>query len=121
MKDTLYCPICNNKLKNKKLKNQNLYLINNCSDYIERTCSDGFNHTLQFFTEQKTKKVHLLKTSLNHNYSKFIEIDYLNNKSRISCFKMGKPEYIEIDKVIDTDFPKLDNLKNKINTYVAFS
>jgi len=121
MNDTLYCPVCNNKLKNKNLPNQKLYAVDNQSDYIERTCSSGFNHSLRFFTDKKTKKVHLLKTSISPNYSRFIEIDFLNHKSKISCFKMGESEAININKIIEPDFPNLSNLKNKVDVYVKFS
>ena len=120
MIDTNKCPICSEKLKNRKLKNHYLYFVENISDYIEKTCSNGMNHTVQIFTDVKTKKIHLLKTSLSHDYSKFIEFDFLNSKSRISYFKLGIPEYINIKKLINPDFPKLINIKDKVNTYVNF-
>lgn len=120
MIDTLLCPICSNKLRNRNIKNHYAYAIDNVSNYIERTCSGGMNHSLQMLTEQDTKKVHFLKTSLNHTYSRFIEIDFLNNKSRISCLKLGKPEYIEIKKIFTPDFPELSVLKEKVETLVTF-
>lgn len=120
MIDTLNCPICNNRLKNKKFNEHYLHIANNVSNYIERTCKSGMNHSLQFFTEESTKKVHLLKVSLSPNYSRFIEIDYLNSKCRISCLKMGQPEYIELKKIIAPDFPNLSILKEKVETLVTF-
>jgi len=117
MHDTLYCPICNNKLKNKKLINYKSYFIGNISNYIQRTCTNGMNHTLQFITEEKTKKVHSLKTSLNELYSRFIEIDFVNYKSRISFFNFGKPDHLIINNIFDLDFPNLKKIKEKVEIY----
>ena len=108
MEDTLTCPICNNKLRN-------LYLI----DFqIERTCV-GINHTLQFIV--KNKQVLFLKTSLESNYSKFIDIDFVDKKCKIIMLKMSKPFYIEIPKLLEPDFPLLLSLKEKVSLYVTFS
>jgi hypothetical protein len=73
------------------------------------------------YVEKYTKQVHWLSTSLNHNYSQFIDIDLLNNKSRICCNKMGKTSYIDIPKVIMPDFPNLNFLKEKVNKYILLS
>lgn len=120
MIDTKNCPICNQKLKNRNLKDHYLYFVDNVSDYTEKVCSNGINHTIQIFTDSKTKKIHLLKTSISHDYSKFIEIDFLNSKSRISYFKLGKPEYVNVKKIIYPDFPNLKSIKDKVDTYVKF-
>lgn len=120
MLDTLHCPVCNLKLKNKKLNNYHLHSVNNISDYFERNCTNGMNHFVQMFTHQKSKEVHFLKTSLAPNFTRFIEIDFLNKKSRISCFKMGQPEYIEVKKIMSPDFPFLNSLKEKVETFVTF-
>lgn len=120
MNDTLKCPICKSKLKNKNLLNHNLYLTNSIGNYIQRTCS-GMNHMLQFFIEIKTKKVVGLKTSLVHDYSKFIEINFIDNKSKITCFKMGIPNNIYLPNIPRLDFPEFKELNDKINKLITFS
>jgi len=119
MIDTLFCPVCNLKLKNRKL-DQYIFYIENSSNYIERTCSNGMNHVLQILVDKKTKDVHWLKMSLSDNFSKFIEIDYLNNKSKITFFHKKNKEFIDLPKVIEPDFSNLNSLKEKVNTYVKF-
>ena len=121
MHDTKVCPICGLKMRTINLKNRLLHLVNKQSDYIERTCSKGLNHTLMLFTDYKTGQVDFIKLSLNPKYSKFLEIDFINQKCRISCKKDGKTENIEINKMIYPDFPELTDLKSKVNLYVTFS
>lgn len=121
MDDVLCCPICGNKLRNNYLPNKLLHQVNKIAKYVERSCTTGHNHTLMFYTDETTKQVDLLKLSLNASYSRFLEIDFVNQKCRISCFKDGKPDYIDIDKMIEPDFPELLNLKEKISIYIVFS
>jgi len=119
MDDSLHCPICQNKFRNIK-KNGPLHAIGKSGNYIERTCT-GMNHSLQLFTNTRTKKVDFLKLSLNPKYSRFLEIDYHNQRCRISCFKDGKPEYIDIPRLIEPDFPSLEKLRETISTFICFS
>jgi len=86
----------------------------------ERTCT-GPNHSLQIFSDVNTKKVDLLTLSLNPKYSRYLEIDFVNEKCRINCMKDGKSEYIHIDKMIEPDFPSLTKLKERVSLYVVFS
>lgn len=121
MDDILNCPICGNKLRNVKMANKLLHGTGKTSDYIERTCAQGRNHTIQFFTDEATNQVDLLKISLNPKYSRYLEINYVTKSCRISCMKAGKAEYIEIEKMIDPDFPDLIKLKERVAMYVVFS
>lgn len=121
MDDTLVCPICGNKLRNVNQKSKYLLPVSKTANYIERTCSTGMNHSLQLFTDGYTQKVDLLKLSLNPKYSRYLEIDFINQKCRISCLKAGKAEYINIPKMIQPDFPKLVKLKERVSMYVTFS
>jgi hypothetical protein len=79
------------------------------------------NHSLMLFADKATKKVDFLKLSLNPKYSRFLEIDYVNQKCRINCMKDQKSDYIEIDKMLHPDFPDLVKLKEIVNLYVVFS
>lgn len=121
IEDVTMCPICNSKLRTLRLIDKYHHIINKTSNYLERTCSQGMNHSLQLLTDESTKKVDFIKISLNHKYSRFIEIDFVNQKSRISCMKGGKVEYIEIDKIIMPDFPNLTKLKEKVSLFITFS
>jgi len=73
------------------------------------------------FADKATKKVDFLKLSLNPKYSRFLEIDYVNQKCRINCMKDQKSDYIEIDKMLYPDFPLLCELKKIVSLYVVFS
>lgn len=121
MDDTTSCPICSNKMRTTRLPNKYLHAIDKTANYFERSCTKGINHTLQLFTNESTKKVDLLRLSLNHKYSRFLEIDYINQKCRIFCFKNGEVEYIKVDKMIEPDFPNLSKLKEKVSLYIIFS
>ena len=121
MDDTLNCPMCGNRLRTINTPAKFLHYVGKTADYVERTCSRGMNHSLQLFTDDNTGKVDLLKLSLNPKYSKYLEIDFFNQKCRISLLKESKPFYIEIDKMIEPDFPLLVKLKERVNLYVVFS
>ncbi len=121
MDDVLHCPICGNKLRTSHHTNKILYPINRTGDYAERICSEGHNHIIAVWTNKTTKKVDLLKLSLNSKYSRFLEIDYVNQKCRITCAKDGEYEYIDIPKMIEPDFPDLVRLKEKVSLYIVFS
>ena len=121
MDDTLFCPICKIKLRNVK-RNGFLHSIGKSGDYIERTCSKGMNHRgLQLFGNQETGQVDLLRLPLHPQYSRHLEIDFYNQRCRISCRKDGQVEYIEIEKMLHPDFPDLVELKNRVALYITFS
>lgn len=120
MQDTLYCPICNSKFKNKKIIDEYLYSIDTKGNFIQRVCSSGLNHSILLISNLK-KEVVFIKTSLSSNYSKFIEINFINNRSVISCTKNGNRQLIHINKSINPDFPNLSLLISKVNNYINFS
>ena len=121
MREMWHCPICGNKMRGIKQKNTHLYFLNKTSNYSERTCN-GLNHCLQIYVDEKTKQVDLLKLSLNPTYDRFIFIDYYNQKCKIVCLKNNE-EYISIPipKMIEPDFPDLQNLKDRVSTFIMFS
>jgi len=121
MEDVITCPICNGKLRTLRLIDKYHHVVNKTANYIERTCSQGMNHSLQLLTDETTGQVDFIKISLNHKYSRFIEIDFINQKSRISCMKAGKAEYIDVDKIWEPDFPNLTKLKEKVALFITFS
>lgn len=122
MDDTLLCPICGKKMRTINLPDRFLNAVNKRADYTERTCTEGMNHRgLRFFADKATNQVDLLTLSLNPKNTKYLEIDFVNQKCRIRCMKDGKPEYINIDKMIQPDFPELTKLKDRVLMYVLFS
>lgn len=120
MDDVLICPICDNKMRTYHLKNKQLHSVKKTANYAERLCN-GHNHIVQFWADKATKKVDLIKISLKPNYSRFVEIDFVNKKCRIACATEGEYEYIEIPRVLVPDFPHLTELKKIINLFVVFS
>lgn len=120
MDDTLFCPICGNKFRNIKLNNKTLLSINKTANFMERTCA-GTNHVLILFSDVASKKIDFMKLSLDPKYSRFLEIDFINKKCRISCFKNSNPKYIEITNMIVPDFPKLEALKSQVELYIILS
>lgn len=120
MDDVLNCPICDSKLKTSHHKNKLLHPIDQTADYAERICN-GHNHIIAIWVNKATKKVDFMKLSLNSKYSRFLEIDWVNQKCRITCAKDNEYEYINIPKMIEPDFPNLTKLKEKVSLYITFS
>lgn len=120
MDDTTTCPICRKKMRTIKVQNMYLPSAGKTGTYFERTCS-GPNHSVQFFTNESTKLIDILKFSLDPKYSRYLEIDYVNSRCRIYCMKNGEAQYIHIDKMVELDFPNLEKLRERIAMYVTFS
>jgi hypothetical protein len=118
MDNTSSCPICEKKLSSTNALNKDN--LDKTTTYTERKCA-SMNHSIILLINDKTDKVDFIKMSLNPKYSRFIEIDFYNNKCRINCLKNGKPEYINIPKMIVPDFPELIKLKEKVGLFITFS
>jgi len=121
MDDVCFCPICNDKLKNVYLNKKTLFPVNKTSDYIQRICATGHNHSILIWTDAISNAIDFLKVSLDSKYSKWLEIDFVNSKCRIICAKNGKYQYIDIDKILDIDFPDMLKIKEKVNFLITFS
>lgn len=120
MDDTTACPICGKKMRTVKVQDMYLPPAGKTSTFFERTCS-GPNHSVQFYTDESTKLVDMLKFSLDPKYKRYLEIDYINGRCRIYCMKNGVAEYIHIPKMVEPDFPELEKLRERIAMYVTFS
>lgn len=120
MEDTTACPICEKKMRTVKVEDMYLPPVGKIGSFFERTCS-GPNHSVQFYTNESTKLVDMLKFSLDPKYKRYLEIDYINRRCRIYCMKDGEAKYIHIPKMVEPDFPNLEKLKEKISMYVIFS
>lgn len=120
MDDVLNCPICSTRMRTVHHANKLLHPIGQTADYAERICS-GHNHVIAIWTNKTTKKVDFMKLSLNSKYSRFLEIDWVNQKCKITCASGGEYEHIDIPKMIEPDFPDLVKLKERVNLYVVFS
>lgn len=121
MEDVLNCPICGDKFKNRHLNNKLLLPVGKLSNYVERLCSSGHNHIMNLWVDKKTNCVDLIKIGLDAKYSRFIEINFLQHKSRITCIKNGVYEFVDVPKLLELDFPYLAELKEKIDLYILFS
>lgn len=79
------------------------------------------NHFLQMFVDGYNKKIDVLEVSLDPGYSRCLQMDFVNRRCRVVCRKENKPEYINVPKMIEPDFPDLNRLKEKVSMYVVFS
>lgn len=79
------------------------------------------NHLLQFYYDKNTKQVDFLNLSLNPFYSRWVEVDFYNKKSRIIIYNNNERQYIELPRIIEPDFNNLTPLKEKISLFIAFS
>lgn len=120
MDDTTACPICGKRMRTVKAQDMYLPSAEKTGNFFERTCS-GPNHSVQFFTNEETGLIDILKFSLDSKYTRYLEIDYFNKRCRIFCMKNGEAKYIHIPKMIEPDFPNLEKLKERISIYVVFS
>ncbi len=120
MDDISHCPICRSKLKNQYLEDYFLWFCNKSDTYIQKTCLN-LNHSLQLFTNS-SNSVDLLKISLTPNFSQYIQIDFVNNISRLEIFspKSKTRENILIPEALIPDFPDCSVLKDKINSILLF-
>lgn len=117
MNDTNRCPICFTQLKIYKNA-----VLNGNQLLIKKICHSGLNHVFSCFTDPTSKNVVFVKFSLNNTYSFFTEIDYDKNSTVILGIKNSKESFrYEIPKIIEADFPKLEQFKEKIKLYVSFS
>lgn len=119
MQDTLYCPICGDKMRSKK-EQAYVLILNKDSNFIERTCT-GLNHCIQIVTDLTSKEVDFIKISLNRNFSRFIFIDFVNNSSDVVCLKKSIKQSFEVSKALIPDFPDLKELKRIVSLYIKFS
>lgn len=119
MDDTTECPICNNKLRTNTTSYMKHIEHGPAKPYISRTCTLGLNHTLQIFSFNS--KISLLKMSLDIEYSKFIEVNFVSNTCQILLLKNHSMKHIDIPKILDLDFPNLDSLRNKVDMFISFS
>jgi len=109
MENYSLCPICENKLR----------IIKKSTKLIEKTCTKGMNHSLQFLVSNNI--VQQLKVSLDAKYSKFIEINFAKNNGRIILLLKNKQTDIQIDKLLEPDFPSLKELKERVELYISIS
>jgi hypothetical protein len=119
MDDFTHCPICNDKMR--VLHGINLRLDKKILSLTERLCVKGMNHCLQSFSDPQTNEVVMIKTSLNPKFTKYVELYYLTNHSKILLCKDGGQKEILIDKLIEPDFPNLDKLRKKVDLFIIFS
>lgn len=110
MDDTLLCPICGHKFRN----------IKRSAEIIERVCP-GTNHVIQLFTNTVKQQVTEIKLSLDHKYSKHLNINYEKQSTQIICMRNSKPFYIDLPEVLELDFPNLVKIKKKVDLYILVS
>jgi hypothetical protein len=121
MDDVVLCPICGDKMRVSHLNNKFLYPVDKTSDYTERVCAANHNHVVNLWADKATNQVDYLRFSLNKEYSRWMEIDYVNQKSRITL-RMGTDyQYINIPRLLLPDFPDLVAMRDQIGLFLTFS
>ena len=111
MEDLILCPICGNILRTAHLNKFHLHIVGKTANYAERTCPGAHGHSIMFWTDKTTNQIDFLKVSLNCNYSRFVEIDFLNKETRVLCSRNGKFDVINVGRLLIPDFPDLSELR----------
>lgn len=106
MQDVLYCPICANTLRNRNF-NKSIY----------RSCNKGIAHFLSI--KIFNKEVERISLILDDYTS--LTVDFKENISTYYYDPLKPMSRINIPKVIEPDFPKLEKLKEKLSVYVLFT
>jgi hypothetical protein len=119
MDDAHNCPICNSVLKITNKKDIFLSEIKTWGNFAIKICP-GANHFLKIISNDQKEMVWLM-CSLNKEYTKFIIINYYQQRCLIICSKNNIRQSIAIDKLLMPDFPHLHLLKKKVDMYVALS
>lgn len=120
MNDTTRCFLCYSQLKSLK----NCYNKQYKKYWLKRYCQANINHTCVFYTDSISKKIISLTITVLHNskQSMIAEFDFKDNNTTIKMLENNKEiNKIEIPKIIEPDFPKLEEFKEKIRSYVLFS
>jgi len=79
------------------------------------------NHFFQLFFNKSSLNVDYLRFSINPDYSIYLDLDFVNQKTRITLFEENKPSYIHLNKLLTPDFPKLIQIKKKVSLYTKLS
>lgn len=118
MEDTRYCLICQSKLRNCHIRDPILGIKNKSSaQYLQRKCP-LVSHFFLILLNKETDQVEYLK--LSWNPSTFISIDFSSDESKISFFNKSCPiKQIDIPRILNTDFPHLSSLKEKISSFTS--
>lgn len=118
MDDIRFCPICEHKLKifhKSNLKNSSGKV------YTEKLCIFS-NHVFQYFMDKDSKNIDVLKLSLGPNYSKIIEINFIDKTTNVTIMNTSKVNLtFLIPKLLELDFPNLESLNEKIGLYMTYS
>ena len=121
MEDILLCPICGNKMRVLHLNNKFLYPVEKTANYTERVCANNHNHVVSLWADKATNQVDYLRFSLNKEYSRWVEIDYVNQKSRVTLREGTDYRYINVPRILIADFPNCSVLKETIGLFLVFS
>ena len=122
MEDTLHCPICGNKLRTKYLSNKLLPSTDKKAKYIERSCTRGYNHSILFWVDDTTEQIDLIKLFFGTGIT--LTLNYIaQNTELLSIIKNNpyKIDRMKFAKIIEPDFPDLNDLKNNLMMYILFS
>ena len=121
MDDILFCPMCNNKLRNVNMNRYLLYPTGKRADYVERRCTTGHGHVVIFWTDKATSQVDFMCATLCPTFERVIETDFVNNRSKIICKSNGAYQSIDIDRLLVPDFPDFIEIQQIVDLFVAMS
>lgn len=122
MNDSSACPICGIKMANSYSSSSKIYFTGyEEKNIVSRTCNKS-SHLVHMFSNTDTNKVELIKISLDADYSTYIYIDFIQNKTSILVYNSltKLTNNIYVNKILDLDFPNLDLLKSKVKLYTTF-
>lgn len=110
------CPICENKLNRKHLEDPQIDEISG-SNFVYHFCKQGINHFYSSLSQEN--QIQNMVITLNHNIT--VRVNYQKGTSIIFIQDgFTTIQTLEIPKILPTDFPKLDKLKEIIHLYMTF-
>jgi hypothetical protein len=112
------CPICNDKF-NFLYNGEYSPFSNKKCNFVVRYCG-GINHIIQIYSNEDSCEIENMLISLEDDYSCFIDINFVNNCSKISYINSKEKESnkIFVPKLLTPDFPDLEKLREKVKKYI---
>jgi len=103
------CPICYEKLITAKYPGG-----------VTRQCTASLGHTYYCEVNQETKNIKYVRVALNQDCNVFVGINFELQQTVIEDYSGKEKTVTTLNKVLELDFPFLENFRNKVSSYLRF-